>query len=297
MLNETGLLLIALGLLAAWYVIRWIRLERRTGGVSPRRLPSLLDMGLGTVFNFLDALGIGNFATTTAAFKLRRQPADELVPGTLNVGYALPTVTEALIFIGSVHVEATTLVSMIGAAVLGGLLGVGIVNRLPRRVIQVGMGVALLVAGTLLFCTNLGLLPGGGHAEGLTGGRLALAVVINFALGALNTLGIGLYAPCLILCTLMGMSTLAAFPIMMGACAFLMPTAGVRFISARRYSLRAALGLTLGGIPGVLIAAYLVRSLPLLWLRWLVLVVVVYAATLMLLSARGPTREAPPAPA
>ena len=296
MLNETRLLLFALGLLATWFVIRWIRLERYSGTASTRQRPSLLDIALGTVFNFLDALGIGNFATTTAAFKFRRQPADELVPGTLNVGYALPTVTEALIFIGGVHVEITTLVSMIGSAVLGALLGVGVVNRLPRRVIQIGMGVALLIAGGLLFGTNVGLMPGGGASDGLTGGRLALAVVINFALGALNTLGIGLYAPCLILCTLLGMSTLAAFPIMMGACAFLMPAAGIRFIRAKRYSLRSALGLTLGGIPGVLVAAYLVRSLPLLWLRWLVLLVVVYAATLMLLSARGMSRQPPSVP-
>jgi len=251
-----------------------------------------LDLLIGFFFNFFDALGIGNFATTTAAFKFRRQPADEQVPGTLNVGYALPTVTEAVIFIAAVNVEVTTLISMIGSAVLGASVGVGVVNRLPRRTIQVGMGVALLMAAGLLLATNLNLMPGGGSAEGLSGWRLLLAVAINFLLGALNTLGIGLYAPCLILCTLLGMSTLAAFPIMMGACAFLMPTAGVHFIKANRYSVRSALGLTLGGIPGVLVAAFVVKSLPLVWLRWLVVLVVTYAATLMLLSARRLTGEA-----
>ncbi|MEP6549164.1 MAG: TSUP family transporter [Gammaproteobacteria bacterium] len=289
MLNETRFLLFALVALALWYIVRWMLIERRPRGAGAHR-PGLLDLVLGFVFNFFDALGIGNFATTTAAFKFRRQPPDEQVPGTLNVGYALPTVTEALIYIAAVNVEVTTLVSMIASAVLGGFLGVGVVNRLPRRAIQIGMGVALLSAAVLLLATNLNLMPGGGSATGLSGGRLVLAVAINFLLGALNTLGIGLYAPCLVLCTLLGMSTLAAFPIMMGACAFLMPTAGVRFIRAKRYSLRSALGLTLGGIPGVLVAAFVVKSLPLLWLRWLVVLVVSYAATLMLLSAHRAAR-------
>ena len=291
MLNETRSLLLALAALAIWYIARWTVLERLPRGLGARR-PSPLDLLIGFFFNFFDALGIGNFATTTAAFKFRRQPADEQLPGTLNVGYALPTVTEAAIFIAAVNVEVTTLISMIGSAVLGASIGVGVVNRLPRRTIQVGMGVALLIAAGLLLATNLNLMPGGGSAEGLSGWRLLLAVAINFLLGALNTLGIGLYAPCLILCTLLGMSTLAAFPIMMGACAFLMPTAGVHFIKANRYSVRSALGLTLGGIPGVLVAAFVVKSLPLVWLRWLVVLVVTYAATLMLLSARRLTGEA-----
>ena len=290
MLNETRILLLALVALAIWYSLRWKALERLPREPGVRR-PSPVDLLLGFVFNFFDALGIGNFATTTAAFKFRRQPADERVPGTLNVGYALPTITEALIFIAAVNVEATTLFSMIGSALLGASLGVSVVNRLPRRSIQIGMGAALLIAAVLLLATNLDLLPGGGSAQGLYGWRLVLAVAIIFLLGALNTLGIGLYAPCLILCTLLGMSTLAAFPIMMGACAFLMPPAGVRFIKANRYSVRSALGLTLGGIPGVLVAAFVVKSLPLLWLRWLVVIVVTYAAVLMLLSARRASVE------
>jgi uncharacterized membrane protein YfcA len=149
------------------------------------------------------------------------------------------------------------------------------------------MGLALLVAALLMLAANLHWMPGGGTAQGLSGYRLGLAIGTNFLLGALNTLGVGLYAPCLILVSLLGMSPLAAFPIMMGSCAFLMPAAGTRFIEAGRYNLRASLGLTLGGSPGVLLAAYVVKSLPLLWLRWLVVIVVSYASTLMLLSARS----------
>jgi uncharacterized membrane protein YfcA len=99
-------------------------------------------------------------------------------------------------------------------------------------------------------------------------------------------LGVGLYAPCLILVSLLGMSPLAAFPIMMGSCGLLMPVGGARFIRTGRYNFSAALGLALGGIPGVLLAAYVVKSLPLYWLYWLVVIVVLYAALQMLNSAR-----------
>jgi uncharacterized membrane protein YfcA len=120
----------------------------------------------------------------------------------------------------------------------------------------------------------------------LTGNMLVVAIAVNFVLGALMTLGIGLYAPCLILVSLLGMNSDAAFPIMMGSCAFLMPVAGLRFVAARSYDARAAIGLALGGIPGVLIAAIIVKKLPLDWLRWLVVVVVLYAAFMMLRAAR-----------
>jgi Sulfite exporter TauE/SafE. len=158
---------------------------------------------------------------------------------------------------------------------------------------------ALSVAAILFTLMNLKLMPSGGAALELTGATLAFAVAINFVLGALMTLGIGLYAPCLILVSLLGMDPRAAFPIMMGSCAMLMPVASVRFVSDRKYDLRAALGLAIGGIPGVLLAAYVVHSLPLDWLRWLVVIIVLYAAALMLLSARAKSAAAAitPAPA
>jgi uncharacterized membrane protein YfcA len=231
-------------------------------------------------------LGIGSFAPTTAVLKLMRQVPDEQIPGTLNAGHALPTLVQALIFIAVVTVDPFTLISIIGAAVLGAWIGVRIVSRLQRRAIQLGMGAALMIAAGLFLATNLHWMPGGGEALALHGGRWALAAGVSLLLGGLMMLGIGLYAPCLILLSLLGMDPLAAFPIMMGACAFLMPIGGTGFIKSGRYNLRAALGLTLGGIPGVLVAAFVVKSLPVIWLRWLVVVVVTYAAVLMLASAR-----------
>src|SRR5262249_49943560 len=175
---------------------------------------------------------------------------------------------------------------MIAASVLGAWLGAGLMARLSQRAIRLGMGGALLIAALLLLAKNLDWMPGGGDATGLEGVKLVLAIAINFLLGALMMLGVGLYAPCLTLVSLLGMNPLAAFPIMMGACAFLMPVGGARFVANGRYHLRSALGLALGGIPGVLVAAFVVKSLPVGAIRWLVLAVVVYTAVQMLIAAR-----------
>jgi uncharacterized membrane protein YfcA len=281
-IGTRGLLLV-FALVATSFVLTWWLLERGRSG-RPRRTTAS-DVFVGFFTNFFDALGIGSFATTTAIFKLTRRMPDEDIPGTLNVGHALPVLVEAAIFTIAVTVNFGTLITMLVAAVLGAWCGAGWVARLPRRVIQLGMGVALFLAAMLFLAANLRWIPGGGAATGLQGGTLVLAACINFALGALNTLGVGLYAPCLILVSLLGMNPLAAFPIMMGSCALLMPAASARFVRAGRYDRAAAVGLAAGGIPGVLIAAYLVESLPLFWLRWLVVVVVLYTSLMMLRSA------------
>jgi len=270
-----------LGAMGAAFVGLWARSSR---GVP---WPTAYTTFVGLVTDFFDTLGIGSFATTTSLYKLRGAVPDRLIPGTLNVGHTLPTLVQAFIYIAMVRVETKTLVSMIAAAVAGAWLGAGVVVRWPTRPIRIGLGVALLLAAGLLFAQQLRLLPPGGETLGLTGTRLAIAVAGNFVLGALMTLGVGLYAPCMILISGLGMSVTAAFPIMMGSCAFLMPVAGARFISKGAYASAAALGLTLGGIPAVLVAAWVVRSLPLHALRWLVIVVVLTtAATMMRAAAR-----------
>ena len=317
-------LFVALGALAAWFVWAWWRQAQQGKGVfpgDPAQRHTWYHSVVGFVMCFFDTLGIGNFATTTSAFKFRGSMLDEKIPGTLNVGYALPTVAQAYIYISAVKVDIATLVSMIAASVLGAWLGAGVVARWPRRRIQIGMGLALLGASTLLLmqiiatqkpigdflASRVPLMDGvvpeirqlfkGGEVLGLRGPLLALGLVGNFCLGALMTLGIGLYAPCLILVSLLGMSPATAFPIMMGSCAFLMPTGGIRFIREGSYSLPASVALTLAGIPAVLIAAYLVVSMNVDKLRWVVLFVVIYTAVMMLRSAIREGRARAGAPA
>jgi len=280
MLDARGWLFLALGAFTVFLVWVWLRSKNRAPGI-----PSLFELLVGMVINFFDTLGIGSFAPTTSVFKLRRMVPDEKIPGTLNVGHALPTLLEAFLFIAIVKVDIVTLVLMMAASVCGAWFGAGIVASWPRRWVQIGMGIALLVAACLFLMTNLNLLPAGGDALILRNGRLWAGVIGSLILGALMTLGIGLYGPCMILVSLLGMDPHAAFPIMMGSCAFLMPVASARFIQAGSYSPRVALGLALGGLPGVLIAALIVKSLSLTAVRWLVVVAVVYAAFAMLRSA------------
>jgi uncharacterized membrane protein YfcA len=275
-MNPITALLAALGLLTAGFVVGWSRAEQG---------PALAEIAIGAVTNFFDTLGIGSFATTTALFRFLRLVPDRVIPGTLNVGHALPTVAQAFIFTAVIPVDVVTLISMIAAAILGAWLGAGIVARWPKRKVQLGMGAALLAAAVFFLMKQLGLFPSGSDAIGVHGMALVLAIAGNFFLGALMTLGIGLYAPCMILVSLLGMSEKTAFPIMMGSCAFLMPVGSVRFIRERSYHLRAALGLALGGIPAVLLAALIVKSLPLYWVRWLVIVVVVYTSITLLRAA------------
>jgi uncharacterized membrane protein YfcA len=282
------LLFLALGAVTLVFVVAWAISARRS---KQRAQPGPMALAIGFLTNFFDTLGIGSFAPTTSIWKLKGIVRDEKIPGTLNVGHAIPTITQAFIFIAIVQVEMTTLIGMIAASVLGAWLGAGVVSAWPRRTVQAGMGLALLAAASFFAMTNLGLFPAGGDALGLSSPLLWAGLIGNFALGALMTLGIGLYAPCMILVALLGMNPRAAFPIMMGSCAFLMPIGGLRFVARGSYSLRAALGLTIGGIPAVLLAAFVVKSLPLTALRWLVFAVVLYTAVAMLLSARR--REAP----
>ena len=280
-------LFVVLAVLALWHVVNLV--GRKPAGDGTRR-PTSVQLCIGCVTNFFDTLGIGNFAPTTAAYRFLRVVPDALIPGTMNVGHTLPVVAMAFIFIGVVEVGATTLVVMIASAVLGSWLGAGIVTGLPRRAIQIGMGVAMLTAAALFTIAQFEAFPVGGDALQLGGVDLVVAAVSVAAFGALQTIGIGLYAPCMILVALLGMNPKAAFPIMMGACAFLMPVASARFIRRHKYDHQAALGLTIGGLPAVFLAAYVVVSLPHTTVRWLVIVVSFYAGCSLLLSRAGDGR-------
>ncbi|MHC6178922.1 TSUP family transporter [Clostridium sp. JNZ X4-2] len=240
---------------------------------------------IGLVMNFFDTLGIGNFATETAALKNFKLTHDRTLPGTLNVANTIPVIVEALIFITVIKVEPVTLFSMLAAAVLGALLGAGLVAKLDERKVEIGMGIALLAVAFIMLCGRLNLMPSGGTAAGLTGVKLIVAVAGNFILGALMTLGIGLYAPCMALIYALGMNPKVAFPIMMASCALLMPVASAKFVKDNAYDRKVSMSISIFGIVGVLIAAYIVKSLPLNILIWVVIFVVIYTAIMMLRSA------------
>jgi uncharacterized membrane protein YfcA len=295
-------LLAALAVVSLVYIFVWILYLRRgsRAGAPASHSEGAVKLGpqlvIGFFTNLMDTLGVGSFAPTSSIYKLLHAIPDDLIPGTMNVGHALPTVVEAFIFVAVIAVDLRTLVLMIVAAILGAWFGAGIVSGWPKRRIQIGLGLALFAAALLMLGSQLKMFPVGGEALGLSGTKLWIAVGFNFMFAAFQQLGVGLYAPCMILIYLLGMNPRAAFPIMMGSCAFLMPVGGYRFIRTGRYSPRAALGLTIGGIPGVLLAAYVIKQLPLTYVRWLVVFAVLYTSVMLLRSAAEKTAAATDAP-
>jgi uncharacterized membrane protein YfcA len=273
-------------------IIVWITIARRR---RLRERASWADGIIGAVTNFLDTFGIGSYAQITALFKLRGRPADELIPGTLNVGSTVPAFLGSLLFFGAIAVEPVLLASMVISAGAGAWIGAGVVSRLPRRSIQLFMGVALIIAAGFFAMTAIGVLPPSGTAMGLTGWRFAVAVLANFAFGALMCVGIGNYAPSMVLLGLLGMHPIAAYPIMIGSDGVLIPVASLGFLRSGRFAHGVAVGLTLGGLLGTLVAFPLIKTIGehLALMRWLVIVVILYAALSMLRSARAPEDISP----
>jgi len=276
-------LLILLLIMAIVFTIGWVGSlwKKRREGIRP----SPYQLLIGFVTDFFDTLGVGSFSTTTSLFRLGKIVDDDKIPGTLNVGHTLPTILQALIYINIVEIDLWTLWILIIASVAGSYVGATFVSRLSKKSIQLGMGGALLVAVSMIIAKLLGWIPSGGESLGLSGVNLLIGIVGNFTFGAVMMIGVGAYAPIMIMVSLLGMNQKAAFPLMMGSCAMLMPVASYRFISSGKYDARAALGLTLLGLPGVAIAAWLVKELPLDYVNWLVVVVVIYTAVTMLYSA------------
>ena len=285
-----AVLLAVMGLVSLAYVVALGLAVRRNP--APPRLEAI---ALGAVTNFFDALGIGCFAPTTAYLKFRRLVPDELIAPTMMTGYALASATEGFVFINAIQVDPLLLGLSIGASALGAIVGVWVGGRLAVRPIRLTLGIGLLIAAATFSLSNLGLMPAGGTATSLAPLPFAVVVAASFGLGILMNLGIGNFAPTLILVSLLGMDPRAAFPIMMGSAALLMVTSGVRLVRARPLDFGFVIGLTLGSVPAVLLAAFVVKSLPLGALRWGVVGVVTYAAALMLHAALTERRTVAPA--
>ncbi|MDO4311657.1 MAG: sulfite exporter TauE/SafE family protein [Eubacteriales bacterium] len=244
---------------------------------------------ISAVANFFDTLGIGSFAIATTAWKFTKSNSDDLIPGTLNVAFAIPVITEATIFIQRIEMDTLTLVLMIAASAIGATIGAKIISRLDIMKIRVIMGIALIIVAAITLCKINAFGPFGiiGTARGLSGAMLIVGVVANFFLGALMTAGIGLYAPCMALVLLLGMSADVAFPVMMGSCAYLMPSAGITFVKEGKYHRGATIPMIISGVIGVLIAGFIVTSLPLTLLTYLVCIVMIICAIMFFNDARG----------
>ncbi|MFV0520170.1 MAG: TSUP family transporter [Lachnospirales bacterium] len=276
----------ALVAVTAFFALIYVKdfLVRRTEDNSN----AIIAIGIGFLTDFFDTLGIGSFAPTTALLKFTKQVDEKLLPGTLNVSHTIPVVIEAIIFITAVEVETVTLVTLIFASVVGSYLGAGIISKLPKRAVKIVMGFAMILVAIIMILSEMGIIAGlgaGNEATGLSGVTLIISAVIFFVLGALMSAGVGLYAPAMATVYFMGLSPLVAFPIMMGSCAFLMPVGSSKFIKEKSYAPKLSMFITLGGVVGVIIAAFFVKSMELALLTKLVICVVIVTGSVMLYEA------------
>ncbi len=289
-------LLVPLGITSLLFTIILVR-----AAIAKRAVPSGEAVAPGAVTNFFDTLGIGSFAPTMAWFKFRNLVPDRLIPPTMLVGHSLPTIVQAIIFLIllGLLVDPVLIVGCALALTLGGLVGAPLVARTQVWRIQLIVGIALLIAATLYAMSNLDLMPAGGTASRLPLELTIVAIAVNFVMGILLNFGIGHYAPSLVMLSLMGLDPRLAFPIMATGGAFTIAGAGTRHVLTGHVDLRVAAGIVIGGIPAVLAAAFIVKEMPIEALRWLVAVVVVYAAIVMLRAAfkgRGESPSGAPEP-
>lgn len=286
-MSAATILLIILWVYTAIFIVVLVRdvLAHKNELVKDKMAHNII---ISAVANFFDTLGIGSFAIATTAWKFTKSNSDDLIPGTLNVAFAIPVITEATIFIQRIEMDTLTLVLMIAASAIGATIGAKIISKLDIMKIRVIMGIALIIVAIITLCKINAFGPFGiiGTARGLSGAMLAVGVVANFFLGALMTAGIGLYAPCMALVLLLGMSADVAFPVMMGSCAYLMPSAGITFVKEGKYHRGATIPMIISGVIGVLIAGFIITSLPLTILTYLVCVIMVICAIMFFNDAR-----------
>ena len=277
------IILLAILVVGVAFVTFLVRAAVRADQHSLRLEPS----HLSAVTNFFDTQGIGSFAPTMAWMRFRRMVPDHRIPMTMLAGYTPSTFVQSTIFLIllGVGVDPVLLIGSVVAVAAGAYFGVPLAVGSSVRTVQLLVAAALLLAALFYSLSNLGLMPAGGNASSLPLTETLIAIAASFIFGVLLNFGIGNYAPTLALLSLMGMDPRLVFPIMATGSTLAGAAAATRLVKLADLDLRIVLSLAVGSIPAVLVAAFLVKEMDLVLLRWLVVVVVTYAAISLLYTA------------
>ena len=281
-------LLIPLGLAILVYALVLTR-----AAIAARATPRVEALLLGAVVNFFDTFGISSFAQTTAWMKFRRMVPDRLIPPTMIAGLTPPAMAESIVFLWllGVRVDPVLLFGAAMATFAGGVVGAPLVVRARAWIVQMTVAIGLTIAGIANVLGILGQLPVGGTASGLPLGLTIVGISVSFVLGLLANFGVGNYAPSLVMFSLMGMDPHYCFPIMASGASLMGAGSSIRFIKVPDIDLKIVVGLTLGGIPAVLVAALIVKSMNVDVLRYVITVVVFYTGAVMARAAIKGHRE------
>ena len=276
------MLLIALLIPLGMAILIYLTVLARTA-IAAHATPKLEAMALGAVVNFFDTFGISSFAQTTAWMKFRKMVPDRLIPPTMIAGLTPPAMAESIVFLWllGVRVDPVLLFGAAMATFAGGVIGAPLVVRARAWIVQMTVAIGLTVAGIANVLGILGALPVGGTASGLPLGLTIVGIAVSFILGLLANFGVGNYAPSLVMFSLMGMDPHYCFPIMASGASLMGAGSSMRFIKVPDLDLRIVVGLTLGGIPAVLVAALIVKQMDVDVLRYVITVVVFYTAIVM----------------
>lgn len=254
---------------------------------------------IGLITDFADVFGVGSFATTTGLFKATNFSQDDRkLPATLNAVHVIPTIFQALLFMSIIKVDLSTLIPLAIANALGAYIGPRITKNWNVKVVRRALAIILIVAAALVL-VRFFVLPDllediyqrfniDNTATGLgTGGLLVVAIIFNFILGVLMTIGFGNYTPQLIFFSLVGVNPTIAFPVMMFNASISMTAAVYQFIRDDRIEWKGLTPIAIGGSIGVIIAASIVRynegaGLPDIVLSTLIVIISIWTAyTLM----------------
>lgn len=278
-------LVIVINALFVWYFIRDLLAHK---GQTLREAGNNAAMAVSQFFiYFFSTFGISDFAIGAALYPKMGWVDARRLPGTLNTACVIPVAVMALAYISTIKVQLLTLVTCIVAQAIGAYISPRFVVRLPANIIKRFIGVGLIIAAIMIIAGIMGWIKGGGHATGLSGLPLVALGCVCFILGGLNNIGIGSYALTMVTVYLFGLDPTVSFPIMMGSATFSVAIGAIQFIKFDCYSRKITLFSAITGVIGVLVAAFVVKSLDLEKLKWVVVVVILYSAYGMLASSRN----------
>jgi uncharacterized membrane protein YfcA len=253
--------------------------DLRKFGFEKENTNSIITGLIGGIAYFLDTLGIGSYAISTALLRLFKQIQYKNLPGTLNVTSVLPVFLEAFIFISIIDIDCITITCMVIATCIGSWMGVYFVRNMLEQHICLIMSIALLITAGILILKQFHIIPTDYIGTiGLTGSKLIIAILASVFIGILISAGIGSYAPFLALALMLGLNVRAAFPIMMSSNALASCFASIKFISIGTYDRKASLSMTIVALFGVFMASYIVKTIPLNALTWIAIVVISYTS-------------------
>lgn len=285
-MNILTIILVLIVLVNGIFAITFVKDLLKNKGEVMQEPGNPIMMAFVEFFIFLlSTFGISDFAIGAAVYPKLKWTTDEKLPGTLNTQCVIPVAVMALSYISSIEVDLTTLLVAIIAQVVGAYISPRYVVKLPVRIIKRFVATGLIVAAGLIVAGKVGIYPTGGTATGLTGFKLVLLGVLSFVYGAVNNIGIGSYALTSATVYALGLSPLVAFPIMMGACTFSVPVGSMQFIKLDSYSRKITLFAAIFGSLGVLVAVFVVKSLDVALLQWVVVAVVLFSAAQMIASS------------